>query len=120
MFDSPIVGCVICALKTRRSPFTYNCHYRVGSGKGGLYAFWCNRSCLYVGMSGDIARRIYQHRMTEHNPMLERFFGAFAQEIELSYVALNDISGTELRRLERKTIRILRPIANKAHNHIQR
>lgn len=117
-FDEGIVCCIIDALQTRRSPFTYNYHNRVGGGKSGLYAFWCHRACLYVGISIDIARRIYQHRMTEHNDMLEQFFRAFAQDIEVSFVALDGRSDSELRCLEQKTIRILRPTTNKAYNQI--
>ena len=99
-------------LRLRRGPFTYNYHNRISKDMSGLYAFWLRGRCLYVGKSIDISRRMYQHRMTEHNPKLERYFSAFAQEIEVSYISLMDKSETEILRLENKMIRILRPATN--------
>ena len=57
---------------------------------------------------------MYQHRIAEHNEKLERYFKAFSKEIEVSYFVLRDKSDTELRRFERKVIRLLRPITNVA------
>lgn len=114
-FDKAIIVCVLTALRSRRRRFTYTYHNQVRSGTRGIYAFWVRRRCLYVGISGDIQRRMYQHRMNEHNPKLERYLEAFPQEIEVSYIALSDIPDTKLRRLEQKMIRILRTATNIVH-----
>ena len=116
MFDDTFVGCILDGLRSRRSPFTYNYHNHVGSRTRGLYAFWCHKRCLYVGMSIDIARRIYQHRMQEHNIKLEKLFSAFARDIEVSYVHLGGKSDRELSQIEKMAIRAFRPMANIKHN----
>lgn len=101
------------ALRTRRQGFDYNFHNRVEPGSGGLYAFWLDTgACLYVGLSSDLGRRIYQHRMNEHNPRLKSYFHSFARRIEVSYVVLPEHSAADLRRLETKLIRTLRPLTN--------
>ena len=78
----------------------------------GLYSFWLGTCCLYIGMSTQIRRRIYQHRMQEHNELLERYFKAFWLDIEASFVVLPNLSQAELRTVERGAIRWLRPRAN--------
>lgn len=110
--NKTIVACVLKVLRSRRRPFTYTYHKQVSSRTQGIYAFWLRRRCLYVGISEDIQRRMYQHRMNEHNLRLERYFGAFSQEIEVSYIALSSIPYAKLRRLERKVISILRAATN--------
>ena len=107
-----IIQCIINFLKLRRSPFSYNYHHRINSQTKGLYVFWLHNCCLYVGKSEDIKCRMYRHRMTEHNRKLERYFKTFSKDIEVSYFVLPDKSDAELRRLERKAIRLLRPVAN--------
>ncbi len=114
--DCVIIECVINALRTRRCAFTYNYHNRVSIGECGLYSFWCRSRCLYVGMSTNLHQRMLSHRLREHNAMLAKYFRAFPQNIEVSYVALGDKSGIELRCLERKAIRFLRPATNINHN----
>ena len=107
-----VFRCIINALRVRRNPFSYNYHSQITIRTRGIYIFWLHSCCLYVGISGDIGRRMYQHRMTEHNAKLERYFKAFSRDIEVSYFVLQDKSDVELRRFERKTIQFLRPITN--------
>ena len=109
-----VLRCAANTLKTRRQGFDYNFHHRVADGAGGLYAFWLNAgACLYVGQSRDLSRRLYQHRMNEHNSDLEGYFRAFSQQIEVSYFALPNPGEADLKRLEDRLIETLRPITNK-------
>ncbi len=106
--------CAVSVLRSRRKGFDYNFHNRVEAGTAGIYAFWLESgACLYVGQSVNLGRRMYQHRMNEHNTELERFFRAFAQQVEVSYISLKHCSESELRRLEIKVISILRPLTNR-------
>lgn len=104
----------IGALRARRHGFDYNFHNRVADQESGLYAFWLSGgACLYVGMSTNIAGRLRQHRMQEHNLDLARYFNAFGREVEVSYAPLSGRSSAELRYAERRAIKKLRPLTNK-------
>lgn len=104
-------------LKVEREPFDYCFHNRVKQGQPGLYAFWLQAgACLYVGQSKDISRRLYQHRMHEHNPRLEKFFTTFPKDIQVSYVVLGN-GRTRLRKIEELAIHRLRPLTNISHRN---
>jgi len=108
-----VLQCAINALRDKKRGFDYNFHNRVEQG-GGVYAFWLNTAaCLYVGESNAISRRMYQHRMREHNPDLERYFAAFSRRIEVSYYIVQEQSDRVRRQLENELIKALRPITNK-------
>lgn len=98
------------ALRNSRVPFDSRSHERIDASPG-LYAFWLRGTCLYVGMSEDLRRRIYQHENFEDNPELDRHFKAYPHEIEIS-VAYKDADSVILRRLEQEAIRELNPLAN--------
>lgn len=115
-FEEALITCVMAALRSQRRPFTYNYHNQFGENVRGLYAFWARGMCLYVGMSENIGTRIYQHRMNEHNRELDRYFSAFAREIDVACIQMQDKTRRELRQLERKAICNLRPITNIAHS----
>ena len=94
-------------------PFDYNYHNRVGDGAGGLYSFWLRGCCLYVGLSMDIRRRLWQHRTNETNQELDRYMRAFSKEIEVSHVILEGITGRVLEDIEAKVIRSMNPKTNR-------
>lgn len=109
-----ILVCILAALRCRQGPFTFGFHAAVDAVQG-LYAFWLGGKCLYVGESNNLRNRLYQHRMREHNPKLERYFNAYPRDIKASYVALSNHAAHERRALERQAIRYLRPATNIAH-----
>lgn len=111
-FNETFVSCMLGVLKSRRNPFTYTIHTYIDERQMGLYAFWLQTFCLYVGMSKDIRQRIYAHRMNEHNKKLDRYLSAFAQDIEVAYVNLCINSYQELKELEKTAIKRLRPATN--------
>ena len=113
--EMEIPHCVATLLTGRRWPFSYGFHHRVDNGARGLYAFWSSKACLYVGKSANIGKRLYQHRMQEHNPRLDQYFRAFAEQIEVSYVSQDQCASTNLLSLEGAVIRTLRPITNVAN-----
>lgn len=93
-----------------RAPFGSGSHERISTSPG-LYAFWLRDTCLYVGMSEDLRRRIYQHENFEDNSELARHFQAYPHEIEIS-VVYKDADSVILRRLEQESISELHPLAN--------
>lgn len=110
-----MIECIVKTLKRKRQPFTYRSHKALDRAACGVYAFWADSCCLYVGKSVDIAARLYQHRMNEHNPKLSQFFRAW-NRIAVSYAVLNNPSDSELAACEREVIRYLRPLTNVVHN----
>ena len=99
------------AFRSGRVPFDYLFCNQVRPA-GGVYAFWLRDECLYVGMSGDLRRRIGQHSTCEDNPELAGYFRACPGEIQISleYLAC---PVPEMRRIERDLIRGLHPVANR-------
>ena len=95
-------------------PFGYNSYEYVDESPG-LYCFWVRGTCLYVGMSTNLKRRLQQHCMTEDNPILKDHFRSYSNEIKLSFV-YRDVLVDELRRYESQAISKLRPIANRSGN----
>ena len=112
MSDYSVVSCVGQLLRERRSAFDFGFHSRVGKGRSGLYAFWSGSACLYVGKSTDIGRRLYGHRMQEHNTKLDQFFRAFSDQIEVSVVSQEECGSADLLSLEGYFIRTFRPLTN--------
>ncbi len=109
-----VLTCILSALRNGQRPFTYEFHKRVAAVQG-LYAFWLGGKCLYVGESGNLSQRLYQHRMQEHNAKLKKYFRAYHGDIQVSYCHLPNEENRFL--LERAAIRQLRPTANIAHKH---
>ena len=108
-----VFRCAVNILRNRRHGFHYNFHHLAPKVEG-LYAFWLNTgACVYVGESGDISQRMYEHRMGKHNEDVERYFKAFARQIEVSYYVLQNSTGDDRRDLETRLIRALRPFTNR-------
>lgn len=95
-------------------PFGHACHELVDPGPG-LYAMWLRGQCLYVGMSEDLRRRIFEHESTEDNQDLADYYRQFPREIRMSVVHV-DVDAAHLRQLESKAIKKLRPITNSRRN----
>ena len=93
-------------LRRGLEPFGYG--RQTAPASPGLYSFWLRGTCLYVGQSADLQRRIREHSVAEANDRLAAFFRAYAGEIEIS-TARTDGSLLEL---EAEAIRELRPLAN--------
>lgn len=110
-----LIACIVNALRAGQRPFTFRFHATVAAAQG-LYAFWLNGKCLYVGESLNLSNRLYQHRMREHNRKLQRYFDVYPKDIQASYVVLDDRSNQDRFALEREAILRLRPTANITHN----
>ena len=95
-----------------RVPFGYASYERVAETPG-LYCFWIRGACLYVGMSGNLKRRLQQHCTAEDNPILRDHFRVYSGEVEISIV-YRDVSADELRKIESRAISKLHPIANRS------
>ena len=108
------VGRVISKLK-RYVPLDYNYENRVLPGTRGLYSFWLRGCCIYVGKSLNISNRLREHRRDEANKELAAHFRAFREEIDVSYVDLEDITDELLSQIEVDVIRSMKPKDNKTH-----
>lgn len=97
-------------LKTGLALFGHGSHVVVDPMPG-LYAFWLRGTCLYVGMSENLARRVSEHETAEANPALNRYFCKFPGEIKMSIVYVN-ADANRLRDLESESIVKLRPLTN--------
>ena len=106
------IGSLVDMLSATR-PFDYNYHNRVGGGVRGLYSFWFHGCCLYVGMSTDIGRRLWEHRTNETNADLHKYTHAFSREIEVSHVDMAGIERKVLEDIEARVIRRMEPRTNR-------
>lgn len=78
----------------------------------GLYCFWTRNTCLYVGMSTNLKRRMKQHCEAETNPQLAEYFDVYNGEIE-ACVVYENVGEEILRRMESYAIQCLHPLANR-------
>ena len=90
-------------------PFGYGHHRGLPPSMPGLYSIWLRGSCLYVGMSEDLRRRIREHETCETNPDLSRYIRTYAREIGISTAPADK---ADLPRLEACAIRVLGPVTN--------
>lgn len=112
MSESVNLGAVVDQLRTCRRRFTCALPRTSGLEVAGLYAFWVNGHCLYVGMSKNIGTRLYQHRMRQHNDSLALYMRAFWEHIEVAVASMPDTPESCLGRIEQKMIHALRPRTN--------
>lgn len=101
----------ISKLTHSQIPFDFMFHEQLRNAAG-LYSFWLSGNCLYVGMSDNLKRRIFQHVHNETNPELARYFDWYGNEIKISLIYLN-CSKAELLDREKDAIDQLQPITNK-------
>ena len=78
----------------------------------GLYCFWVRGTCLYVGMSTNLKRRLKEHCEAEDNERLSEYFEAYGAEID-AVIVYRDAPEARLRELESDAIKKLRPLANR-------
>ena len=102
---------IVSQLMLKKIPFDYDFHNHLNNSSG-LYCFWLRNSCLYVGMSEDLKRRIAQHSHKEDNPELIKYFRTCPDEIKISIVYLN-LTTNKLRDIESRAILELHPVANR-------
>ena len=100
----------IDSLRNGQRPFDYSYNAQVKSSSG-LYSFWARGTCLYVGMSENLRRRIGEHAKNECNMELRKILATYANDIMISIAYLN-YNTERLLRCEAMAIRELRPIAN--------
>lgn len=75
-----------------------------------MYSFWLGRGCLYVGMSENVKRRLFDHYRAETNQQLARYFRLFPREILCSHVLLGDLA--LVRRVEQLLVSSMNPKTN--------
>ena len=106
------LGTVANQLRTCRKRFTPSLRQSSALEVAGLYAFWVNGHCLYVGMSKNIRVRLYQHRMRPHNDSLALYMRAFYKHVEVAIASMPDVPENCLGQIEQKMIHALHPLTN--------
>lgn len=105
------VSDIVGKLSRDHMPFGYNSYEHIEDSPG-LYSFWVRGTCLYVGMSTSLKRRLEEHCRAESNPILKEYFEAYKNEIMLS-MAYKCMPDDKLLKLESRAISALVPIANR-------
>ena len=93
---------------TSQNKFTPSNIERV-TGNAGVYAFWYNYQCLYVGQSRSLNTRLEQHRNDPSNECLAIYMRDYGSEIKFCY---QESSLSELDNMEKEFIDILNPECN--------
>lgn len=85
----------------------------LGDGVG-IYAFWFNNWCIYVGKAEqqDLKERLTQHYRNCHNDGLKLWIEVYGNELEFCYLELKG-NKKKVDFLERKFIYRLQPVTNK-------
>ncbi len=81
--------------------------------ESGIYAFWFNGNCLYVGKAEKqtLKERLTQHYRNCHNNNLKLWIDVYGKRLKFCYLELQTTSRIDY--LERKFIYRLQPITNK-------
>lgn len=103
---------IVDLLRRCRLRFTYTVGRRFPRNARGVYAFWRGKTCLYVGETIHFPRRMDEHRDRTHNPKLYQWFQSFPDNIEVSFVRIEDADKRLLQRVEAQVIRCLNPDTN--------
>ena len=107
-----VVSDIVERLSTKNMGFGYMAYANVDE-MGGLYSFWVRDTCLYVGESTNLKRRLKEHCEFEENPILKENFDAYSDEI-MMVIAYEENAGVdELKKLESEAIKKMHPIANR-------
>ena len=77
--------------------------------KSGIYMFWSNKFCLYVGKADNLCERLLSHWLRSHNPDLNMWIKARGAELCVSYKLVN----SNLQMAEQELIDRLSPHLNK-------
>ena len=97
---------------SKRFKFNYKNIERIPDELIGVYSFWCNRICVYVGKAKNqpIKKRLSQHYMYCHNDELKLWLSS-SHLIEFKYDAVKSVDLIDVK--ERKTIKEFAPLTNK-------
>lgn len=105
--------------KSRRYLFSWPNINRIPSDYYGVYSFWANHICIYVGKAErqSIRTRLMQHYSESHNKDLKLWFES-SIPIEFMYEAVSYVNAIPAK--ERNRIREYVPITNVIYNSQQR
>lgn len=79
----------------------------------GIYGFWCNEICLYIGKTEkqSLRKRLSDHFLDCHNKDLKDWFHAFSRSIQFSTLVIEDTA--LIHAAEREFIEKFNPRTNK-------
>lgn len=83
------------------------------SNEIGVYAFWLNGKCIYVGKAEKqtLKERLTQHYRNCHNDYLKLWINVYGKRLKFCYLRLNNHKRVGF--IERKFIYRLQPMTNK-------
>ena len=93
--------------------FTLHDFEKIDANATGVYGFWYDKHCIYVGKAADqpIRNRLLQHWHESHNPTLIRWIAAKKTALNLAIKTLDDAHDIDI--MERYCIYRYQPSANK-------
>lgn len=79
----------------------------------GVYAFWFNGTCIYVGKTEKqtLKERLTQHYRNCHNNRLKLWINVYGKELRFCYLGISNCKKVDS--IERTFIYRLQPITNK-------
>ena len=99
-------------MRSKRYAFNYSNVARVPDDAHGIYIFWCNAVCVYVGKAQKLSlrKRLYQHYLASHNDGLRMWIRS-SHRLEFQYEVVSDASAISAK--ERNRIKQLAPLTNR-------
>ncbi len=95
-----------------RKPFNYAMIEKVSLSCPGVYVFWFNKVCIYVGKSDrPVKERLREHWTSCHNDELKKWIKALGSKLEFQWECLGEI--TKIRSKEQYYIDSFKPLTNK-------
>jgi predicted GIY-YIG superfamily endonuclease len=76
-----------------------------------VYRAWAGDTCVYVGVTGHLLRRIYEHKIGRGGSQSARMKVVFAQVTHVDFTVFDDRESAEAE--EGRQIRLLQPEGNK-------
>ena len=92
-------------------PFNLISIDKMEPGRSGVYGFWFNRGCIYIGKALNIKDRLGQHWRGSHNDELRDWVRAKKSKLSFNYKF--QVDGVDIDSMERFFIRRFEPRCNR-------
>lgn len=90
--------------------FTFHEIHSIPSSAGGIYGFWYQRRCLYIGQAISLSSRLAQHWRQSHNSRLRTWLQAKGRDIHFAICVIP--LGENLDIIENQYISAFDPVTN--------
>ena len=79
----------------------------------GIYVFWINKMCIYVGKAVDLQSRLIQHWKGAKNDDLRLYIQTQKNSMEITFVTIENNMEQNIFDVEQSYIDLLKPQTNK-------